>query len=140
MKRDPRLQPLSHDHHLALVVARHMLLALDEGRVDEARAELRERHGDWLEPHFGAEEAALLQALEATGELALVAQVRVQHGQLREGWQAALEADADRLRAFALLLREHVRFEERELFPRCEQLLDDAALEAIEAASGGPAS
>ena len=50
---------------------------------------------------------------------------------------AAGEATVAELHALGGLLHDHVRFEERELFPRIEDALDEAALsqlaEAIEA-------
>jgi uncharacterized protein YeaO (DUF488 family) len=112
MKRDLRLQGLSSDHHRALALAR----ALRAGGVtlDGIVAE--------LEPHFQVEEDVLLPALVAAGEQALADRVREDHAFLR-----TCPAPA----AFAATLADHVRFEERELFPRCEAVLDEAVLDEV---------
>lgn len=130
MKRDPRLHGLSSEHHQALVLARR--LASHEGpwTDDDARA-LRRRFETELEPHFATEEEILLPALTAAGETDLVARTEADHAFLRE---CVANADAGRretVAAFAQRLQEHVRFEERELFPACERALDVAVLDAV---------
>ena len=124
MKRHPHLQALSDDHHRALVLARRIRLAAEPDPEREALThtwgELRRLFARELEPHF-------LQ-LEATGEHALVERARADHARLR----ALVHTEPDPVVAaqFAELLHRHVRFEERELFPRAESLLPLPALEA----------
>lgn len=98
---------------------------LEAGR---AVPDLAARFAAELEPHFRIEEAVLLPALAAAGEETLVRRTLEDHAALR-----ALAADPASGVAFGRRLREHVRFEERELFPACEARLGDATLEAIAA-------
>ena len=132
MKRDPDLVGLSHHHHYALVLARHIRLALegDEGS-GAVRQELAEHHADWIEGHFAVEEELLLPALEAAGHGALAERTRGEHARLRALHGAIGEDDDEALGAFGAALAEHVRFEERELFPLCEQTLDPSVLAAV---------
>jgi hemerythrin-like domain-containing protein len=132
MRRDPRLRDLSSEHHQALVLARRASTA-PEPQVPETWAEVRRRFDAELAPHFAIEERLMLPALDAAGEAALAARTRADHEALR----ALLTGDDDavaRLRAFGALLAEHVRFEERELFPTAEARLPADVLDAIAAA------
>lgn len=131
MKRDPRLRGLSSEHHHALVLARTLTTLVDAGRSDEAARLLADRFERELEPHFRVEEALLLPALRAVGEVALVERTEADHAFLRAGAQAAKAGRGDGLVAFAERLTDHVRFEERELFPCCEARLPGAVLDAV---------
>lgn len=117
MKRDPRLRELSVDHHHALVVARRA--------PERDAAWLREVFAAELAPHFAIEEERLLPALDRAGGGELVARTLDDHAALRA------HVAAGDLHAFAERLVAHVRFEERELFPACEERLDAATLDAI---------
>jgi hypothetical protein len=133
MKRDARLHSLSADHHHALVIARDLERAADAG----VAAALRARFDRDLAPHFALEERLLLPALRAAGLDALTERTLGEHRALREHLEAAEGGDLGRLRAFAALLTEHVRFEERELFPACEESVPAAVLDDVAAAAGG---
>jgi hemerythrin-like domain-containing protein len=132
VRRHPLLQPLSDDHHRALVLARRTRRAAEASRDGKSLAktwlDVRARFAAELEPHFRIEEAWLFPALEAAGEREVAARARSDHARLRELVQS--EPDALTALELAELLRSHVRFEERELFPRAERLLtpDAAAL------------
>jgi hemerythrin-like domain-containing protein len=132
VKRHPSLQPLSDDHHGALVLARHTRRAAerahDPSALVETWQELRRRFARELEPHFRVEEDALFPQLEAAGEGARVERARADHARLRA--LARGEPAPEAALEFAALLHAHVRFEERELFPRAEALLPAAVLEA----------
>ncbi|MCC6524706.1 MAG: hemerythrin domain-containing protein [Polyangiaceae bacterium] len=132
MKRDLRLHGLSSDHHHALVLARRLLRASTQERRDPARvAQVRDRLDRELAPHFAVEEELLVPALRAAGEQATVERVLSDHAALRAVLTAGAEGDVDRLAGFAELLTEHVRFEERELFPLCEQRVPAAVLDEV---------
>ena len=130
MKRDPRLRDLSRDHHRALVLARRAAGSADG--TDEAVAAtwrtVRDEYAHHLAPHFDVEERCLLAPLELRGEEALVRRTRQEHEQLRALLNSS-DGPRARLCAFADLLRAHVRFEERELFPAAEALLSPAELQ-----------
>jgi hemerythrin-like domain-containing protein len=128
VKRHPSLQPLSDDHHGALVLARGMR-RVREADAAAAWREARRRYARDLAPHFRVEEELLLPALEAAGERELAARVRDEHARLRA--LLAAEPGAAGAAAFGALLHEHVRFEERVLFPRAEAVLPAALLASV---------
>lgn len=130
MKRDKRLQDLSREHHRALQLALQARRAAESGdpaRVAATIAICLTAFSSELDPHFVVEETALLPRLVAAGEDDLAEQFVSDHAALRR-FAADLEkpqsAGAATLRAFAERLTAHVRFEERELFPVLESLLD----------------
>ena len=117
-KRDARLRELSSEHHAALVWARRLRRGID-------RHPMAERFARELEPHFAIEETILAPALRACGEHALVDRLLAEHATLRR-----LAAE-DAHETFGTALHDHVRFEERELFPRCEAVLSGDVLDAV---------
>lgn len=133
MKRDDRLRDLSDDHHSALVLARRARSAADcvhaaqrrEVWDDVVRAFARD-----LAPHFAIEERLLWPALVSAGEGALAERMRADHERLR-GLLDDPRPDTLRLSEFGALLRDHVRFEERELFPVAQERLPDDVLDAV---------
>lgn len=81
-----------------------------------------------LEPHFQREEAHLLPALKRAGEVLLVERTLREHAALRG---LLGEGRVENLERFADLLTQHIRFEEKELFERAQQVLDPATLEEL---------
>lgn len=129
MQRDARLHGLSSDHHQALVLARRLEQARAWTREDGAR--LSERFDAELEPHFRVEEELLVPALRDAGLAGLAERTLEDHAFLRASVAAARDGDGEAARAFAERLREHVRFEERELFVACERSLPPSVLDAV---------
>lgn len=126
MKRDAALIPLARDHHEALVLARRASKAGAE--ADALREEVLECWRARIVPHFEIEERVLFPALAAAGERAVVDKALEQHARLRAAFDA-LEAGAEAaLAAWGDAMNEHVRFEDRELFPLAERVLDLGAL------------
>lgn len=137
MHRSAALKRLSMEHHLGLVLARRARLAADDP-VPGWEA-LRERFAAELEAHFCLEEQGLLPALAGVGEQALVERTLAEHRSLRGLIDTGGPAD---LTAFALLLADHIRFEEDEVFAIAERVLPDetlAAIEALHASAARPA-
>lgn len=130
MLRAPALVPLSREHHESLVLARR---ACDPGRPGAEPAAVREallrRWPLVFEPHFRAEEQVLLPALAEAGAGELAAAARAQHDALRACVARLQAGDLSALPAWGAAMRDHVRWEESELFPRAEALLDLAPLE-----------
>jgi iron-sulfur cluster repair protein YtfE (RIC family) len=133
MKRHPALQELSRDHQHALAVALRLKRA-DATSADEARRSFLdywEREG---RVHFREEEEVLLPTLARFSELdqPIVARVLLDHVRIRRladdvGGDGAL----DPLHALGTELEQHVRREERELFPLIEQSLPEPELVAL---------
>lgn len=78
---------------------------------------------DELEPHFQIEEQSLLPLLRSAGNTALEQRTLEDHRQLRVLLSGLRRNDIETLGSFGKLLTEHVRFEERELFPALEHLM-----------------
>ncbi|MBM3216635.1 hemerythrin domain-containing protein [Candidatus Poribacteria bacterium] len=136
MRRDERLHPLSWGHHHGFVFARRLSRAADAPIDAHLQALVTEFWRDDLNPHFTAEERWLVPALEAHGELPLRARLLEEHAALRSAYGRIVQAsDAGigtrELAGFAEALTRHIRFEERELFPAIEALLDGAELDRI---------
>lgn len=122
MKRSAALQDLSREHHHALSLARRIATAGDTATHAELVQHASASFQRELEPHFATEETDLLPRLAAAGEHALVERTRQEHAGLRALAARLANGDGSALVPFGLLLRDHVRFEERELFARAEAL------------------
>lgn len=130
MKRDRRLRGLSSEHHQALVISR--MLADTAGAWNAAEgAALSRRFEIEIEPHFRTEEEVLLPALRAAGAVALADRTLEDHTFVRTKVREAHTGDRDAARALGERLLDHVRFEERELFPACEELLLGEVLDEV---------
>ena len=137
MKRAAALQPLSREHLGALTIAKALRESEDESaeRARTAFLDFWDRDG---RRHFRIEEEVLLPgwALHAEVDRPGVARMLEEHLAIR---RAALHLGANpvssvELRELGQLLHDHVRFEERELFPLVEAALDPAALAWLAAA------
>lgn len=133
MKRSEHLIPLSHDHHVALVVANRLKSSLnqfDQTDALEYWEEIRGQYKQDLLKHFEVEENELLPLLDGVSEKAsmLAINIIVDHTKMRN---LLSSHDLSAAVEFAELLKKHVRFEERELFPWLEIHCDLALLTVI---------
>jgi hemerythrin-like domain-containing protein len=139
MKRTRELKPLTSEHHQALLVAFQLKKAL-AGHAETAGAPkdlpgllaLARRFEEGVfRAHARAEEEVLGRHLLPRDMQRLVAE----HGELRGLASSARGAQGQDLRsalgAFADLLERHVRWEERELFPAAEGVVDAETLAVI---------
>jgi hemerythrin-like domain-containing protein len=138
VKRHPALIPLSHDHHHGLSEARRLRRASTAD--DAARRVAVERflrfYGDETVGHFSVEEELVFPLLVGCGEPAeqLVVKALLEHQRIRsmaaglEAAHATGDADPSLMRQLAELLENHIRFEERQLFPVLEQSVSDSTL------------
>jgi len=127
MKRSIILQPLSREHHAALKLAKACERAAQSGdaaMVNSACQRAIRAFSAELEPHFKIEESALLPLLRGTGESLLVQRTLSDHQKLRGLAKVLNQNDTGALHEFGKCLSAHVRFEERELFPAIENLLN----------------
>ncbi|MGH2869785.1 MAG: hemerythrin domain-containing protein [Solirubrobacteraceae bacterium] len=133
MKRHPALASLSRDHHHALVIAQRLSRANADTAGEVCRAFLDHWNAE-EQLHFRLEEELLLPAYAEHGEPGHPAIIRmlIDHMLIRR--DAARLAAAPPLRLLHDLgarLGEHVRFEERELFPLIETTLPEPELQAL---------
>ena len=135
MKRDPALVSLSHDHHQALFVAQKLTRASAQTAA-EALTALDAYWSGHGRAHFRAEEEILFPAYAGHADPydPLLARALCDHVAIRQrvhalGQTAAPEESA--LAELGRLMQEHVRFEERTLFPKIEAALPAEELVAV---------
>ncbi len=116
MRRHPRLVPLSREHHVPLRLGRHLV-------GGGGRSELAQMLPA-LAAHFRAEEHELMSLLESRSGQALAHRLRAEHEALEALLEAALRGERQAEAGQALI--DHVRFEERVLFPRVETFFEEA--------------
>lgn len=139
MKRARPLKPLSSEHHHALLVAFQLRQAL-AGHAESAGAPkdvaglvalARRLQRQILRDHARTEEELLGGHLPAAD----AERLRAEHAELErlaEGLVGRAPAEQRAaLAAYADLLERHVRWEERELFPRVEAAIDPGTLADI---------
>lgn len=143
MKRSEALQPLSREHLGALLAAKQ--LKESDSLEQAARAFLDFWHEDGRR-HFRIEEEVLLPgwAMHAEVDRDGVRRMLDEHLAIRREALRLEAGDATlgEARELGRLLHDHVRFEERQLFPRVEADLDEADLAqlatAIDEAEAAP--
>ena len=123
MKRSQLLIQLSREHHAALVLAKRAR-AVQADVILQFMHDFEKRWNKELAPHFAEEERMLLPLLVAAGEAGLADRLRSDHLQLQTLSRRLLEGETTAAEPFGKLLADHVRFEERQLFPRYEKLAD----------------
>lgn len=148
MKRDEALTGLSRDHHQALARALKLKRA-DESSAAEALRDMVEFFDAHGALHFRVEEEVLLPGYvrdaSADPNDEQIVRVLTDHVWIRARIAALREEDAPsaaELRELGQRLDDHVRHEERVLFPAIEQALSadqlaalGRAVEAVEAAA-----
>lgn len=146
LRRHPALAPLSREHHHALLLAR----GLKRGASDHLRATLPHDERALaahvcgvfdaeLAPHFAIEEELVVPAARGRdGSLDAVCDAVLDEHARLGAMIAELRAPAtspmriaELLDAFGTLLELHVRNEERVLYERVQDVLDETALAAL---------
>lgn len=134
MKRHPALVSLSHDHHQALFLAQQMR------RCEPADgAKVAAAFQAWWAPggqrHFQLEEEILFPTLAATDvaeDDPLIVRALIDHMVIRRDAKLVdAEADVELLRSLGTRLSDHVRLEERQIFPLLEEKLTGDQLTAL---------
>lgn len=135
MKRNEALQQLSRDHHRALEAALKLRRA-GSGECAEATAEFLRFWREHGALHFRVEEDVLLPgaAPEVDPTDPAVVRVLTDHVEIRRrarDLDGRGVADVEQLNDLGELLGDHVRHEERVLFPMIEERLSPGRLEAL---------
>lgn len=133
IKRSKELAPLSREHHDGLLFA----WKIKQGLENNISAERMGKYALWfwrhhIKPHFYQEEKILMPFLPDDNPLKI--RLKEEHDHIREliiGIDDETGADKRHLTILMDLLNQHIRFEERELFPLMEQLLTQVQLEKI---------
>jgi hemerythrin-like domain-containing protein len=135
MKRTPELRDLSVEHHHGLVAARRLRqAAAGLTPLGKAIAGFLEAWRVELGPHFRAEEEILLPAFAqavAVDDTRIV-RTLTEHVALRRVVRDLERAEGEQqkilARTIGLALEDHIRFEERVLFPAIEAALEGPRL------------
>ena len=137
MKRAEQLQKLSREHHGSLVMAKNIAEIAENGSdadLLEAIKTVSEYYDDELELHFQHEERTIFSLIfgQYKEHIGLATTLLKEHGLIRMLIpKITAETARKDLAEFALVLKNHTRMEERELFPIIEQLFSDEQLDAI---------
>ena len=148
MKRANQLQPLSRQHHLGLNLSRHAKECSDEPEEIAKHWDNLTSYISDMQHHFQIEDNIITHALEpyraSHSDVASVLDtLDGQHKQLHKLMDeveqsqktAAKNITAAQVQELGTLLYDHIRFEERELYPTVEKYLTEAELDAVYAAS-----
>ena len=144
MQRHPYLQPLSREHHLGLVISTKAKTATNADMMTHWQA-LSDYLTTQIPTHFHNEDvqlsAVLAQKITTLTDDTqrqkvqdAIARLCDEHEQMR-ALITTKTPTLDDVRQLAHSLYEHIRFEERVLFPLAEQLLSTDELFAIYQAS-----
>lgn len=140
MKRADQLQPLSREHHLGLVLSRHAKeCANDVEEIAKHWTKLTDYINQNMTNHFKVEDDLLLAKLQPYQQThpqvaEVIDKIAEQHHKLYRLVDLP-SLSAAQVQELATTLYDHIRFEERELFPLAQQLLSEQELDAIYAAS-----
>ena len=148
MKRTNQLQPLSRQHHLGLNLSRHAKESLDEPEEIAKHWHNLTSYIDDMQYHFEIEDNLIANALEpyraTQPDVASVLEtLDGQHKQLRQLMNAVEQSQKSgtkdvtvaQVHELGSLLYDHIRFEERELYPTVEKYLTETELDAVYEAS-----
>jgi hemerythrin-like domain-containing protein len=127
IKRSKQLAPLSRDHHDALLFVWKIRQGLKNGTAGDAI--MAYVHWFWnnhLQLHFSQEEHLLLTHLSESDEMAQ--RLKNEHQAIRE---LIASNNVAVLAVLADKMTDHIRFEERQLFPYIEQTISADKLNSI---------
>ncbi|WP_417619983.1 hemerythrin domain-containing protein [Oceanihabitans sediminis] len=129
-KRHKALQPLSREHHHGLLLS----WKIRSGFSKNIAPERMRTYANWffkthLIPHFEMEEEHIFTILESDNEL--VKRALAEHRRLNRLF-AETDNDAKTLSKIEEELEQHIRFEERVLFPEIQKVATEEQMLQIE--------
>ena len=130
LKRHKALQPFSREHHHGLLLSWKIRSGFNKNiEIDRIKA-----YTDWffenqLLPHFEMEEEYIFPLLDADHEL--IKQALSEHERLKHLFTDNKNVEKN-LHIIEEELEQHIRFEERILFPEIQKHASDEALNIIE--------
>ncbi len=129
IKRIAALKPLSRDHHHALLLC----WKITTGFAKHVAPERMKKYCDWIYtqeiiPHFKEEEEFIYPVLGNDDEM--IIRALEEHRELRNLFESKVNLEIS-LQLLASKLKEHVRFEERELFNAVQEAATPEQIEHI---------
>ncbi len=136
MLRDKNLIPLSrqHQHALALCVRIDRASPVGDANLPAWQAEIAQHFQSEIRIHFGAEERIVFVAAQKFQDMVpLIEELLLDHAALREFFARAdaCKMSATELSEFGHRMSAHIRKEERQLFERLQQLLNQDELSVL---------
>jgi len=132
MKRHPSLKKLSSDHHHGLVYSKELILAKGKARTDAEVIFETFSHffNGELRDHFAEEENYLIPYFKKNP---LIERMQTEHKNMKTAFEVLKKGIdlSEGLSALGKMLYDHIRFEEKELFPMIEKTLSASALDEI---------
>jgi hemerythrin-like domain-containing protein len=131
IKRSKELAPLSREHHDGLLFG----WKIKQGLANDTPVETLVEYTRWfwsnhIKPHFKDEEKVLVKFLSPDNSL--VKRMFKEHAQIRDlVINLDQEANVNSLQLLAEFIKNHIRFEERQLFVYAEQTLTPQQLNEI---------
>ena len=133
LKRHHALQPLSREHFNGLVQARRLVRAADED-PGERRRRVSDFLGAWsgeISPHFADEERILAPLVSPEEAARLVKEHTLIRAAVRELAARADDPEPDLMRLLGRILHDHIRWEERSLFPEIEAAASEQQMQRV---------
>ncbi len=137
MKRAEQLQKLSREHHDTLVMVKNIIEVVENGTEADLLKAIETAtkfYDDELEVHFQHEEHTIFAPIfkEYKEYIEVSKGLLKEHGYIRLLIPTLkIESAREDLAKFALVLKNHTRVEEQELFPIIEKLFTDEQLDAV---------
>jgi iron-sulfur cluster repair protein YtfE (RIC family) len=129
IKRDTALQPLSREHHSALLFCMKIKTGFSKGvSAEKIKANADRFFKNHLVPHFETEEKFLFPILG--NENKLVKQALEEHQLIVKLFADTLNIETS-LKQIPTVLEKHIRFEERIMFNEIQQAATQEQLEII---------
>ncbi len=145
MKRANQLQPLSRQHHLGLNLSRHAKECTDEPDEIAKHWNNLTSYIDDMQHHFQIEDNIIANALEPyrttqSDVASVLKSLDEQHKELHQLMDDVEKSEDKKVtvaqvKELGTLLYDHIRFEERELYPTVEKYLTEDELDAVYEAS-----
>ena len=142
LKRHPALQPLSREHHQALLLGQYLRADVPDYEgyptdLEERIAYTRRQFTEQILPHFEREEQVLIPSVRGhDSDLdALCDIIMAEHRALHEGIDEIASANTGEARAlldaWGRLLIAHIRREERQWFTEIQEKVPEQVLQRL---------
>ncbi|MDT0295197.1 hemerythrin domain-containing protein [Mesonia ostreae] len=130
IKRHEALQPLSRQHHFGLLFS----WKIRKGFAKEVSISRMKAYADWffekeIQPHFKLEEEFVFPVLG--NDDPLIERALKEHREIKELFEDA-EEPSKSLQILEEKLTDHIRFEERTLFNRIQEVASKSEIEKID--------
>lgn len=134
-QREPALHPISRDHGVLLVLAQRLYKAADATAQDRIAlaTEIATRHAALVEQYLADEQTALSKL---NPSYLLSNEIIEQHRKINEAIKQLSTTPAQTLQAndfdtVAKIIEEHVRWDEREVLPYLQRIMNDSQREEL---------